>query len=164
MGQIILTSTRQEKNIKLETRLGSSIENNQLSSYTPFEINQFSKIKRDYPTVIFKDNPIPFSNCHGYTFSASRTGIWDSNSILKILEEDGYTEILDHSQVLPGDVILYWSQDGDAEHSGIVITKPDDKLKVPLVVGRWGRYSEAIHWAHISPYDFNFVKYYRVTK
>jgi hypothetical protein len=65
---------------------------------------------------------------------------------------------------MPGDVIIYFGDDGDAEHSGIVLTSPkDSQLRVPQVLSKWGKFSEFIHWANQSPYNFAFVKYYRIT-
>ena len=107
-----------------------------------------------------RTNPNPIYNCHGLTFASRRTWITDNESLHHIINDDGYKKI-DLEQVLPGDIILYFSEDGDIMHSAIVISKPDNHLKIPQVLSKWGKYKEIIHVANNCPYDFN-VEYYRV--
>ena len=164
MTPIYLPNQPEENKINLETRAGNPIENHQLFSFSPFELNQFQGLKDQYPFAVFKNNHIPFSNCHGYVFASSRTCIIDVECINKILNDDGYTKINDPSKILPGDIIIYWSDEGDAEHSAIVICKPESKPTVPWVVGRWGRYDEVVHLANNCPYDFSKATYHRITK
>jgi hypothetical protein len=153
-----------ETSIVVETRRGTRIPNYQSHEFSAFEMNQFHDIERDYPQVEFRTPlPNPIYNCHGLTFASRRTGIYDSGALDTILREDGYTEV-DRNSVLPGDIILYFGDGGDIEHSGVIISEPDQQLHVPKVVSKWGRYKEAVHWANNCPYDFGRVRYYRVTK
>ena len=95
------------------------------------------------------------------TFASRRTGIFERAVINQILDEDGYVEV-SASQVLPGDVIIYFAPDGDTEHSGIVVSAPTIDLGIPQVVSKWGKYSEFVHWANSCPYTFAKARYYRI--
>jgi hypothetical protein len=96
------------------------------------------------------------------TFASRRTGIFETWVINRILDDDGYREVtLD--EVLAGDVILYFDDTGDVEHSGIVILPPSqDPLRVPLIYSKWGKYAELVHRANQCPYNFAGARYYRV--
>lgn len=162
---IILLNQADIPSIDLYTRLGNKIENEQCTGYTPFELNQFKGYIDKYKnSAIFKYNPVPWANCHGYTFASSRTTIWDSEEVKKILHDDNYIEIKNYSDVKPGDVILYFDNKGDIVHSGIIISEYDSTIPVPKVVGRWSRFGEAVHFANNCPYNFSNAKYYRITK
>ena len=80
------------------------------------------------------------------------------------MAEDDYDEIAqDH--VLPGDVMLYIAENGDIEHSGIVVEKPDvDNLHTPKIYSKWGGFWEVIHWANVCPYDMSRAKFFRIVK
>lgn len=97
------------------------------------------------------------------TFAARRTWIHDSYAISKIISDDKYEKI-PHDKVLPGDVIIYYGDDGDIEHSGIVIKEPDHSLRIPLILSKWGLSGEVVHWANVGPYSFERPEYYRITK
>ena len=99
-------------------------------------------------------------NCHGLTFASRRTVIDKPNDIERIIQDDDYGEV-DHSDVKPGDIAVYYSG-GDAEHSGIVIEISDDR---PIkILSKWGVGQEVRHWVHVCPYDSSAVQYYRVTR
>ena len=152
-----------DSSINLDTALGHHIDNAQLFEISSFEKSQFENLIKQYGAwVKFRSNPTPQYNCHGLTFASRRTGIYDADELGKILKEDGYIE-LKTDKVLPGDIIIYFSEDGDYEHSGIVITSPDENsLNVPMVVSKWGKFAEVIHPANNCPYSFFNVKYYRI--
>lgn len=99
------------------------------------------------------------------TFASRRARIYDNEDIKKILNDDDY-ELMGENDVLPGDIIIYYSERGDAEHSGIVVSKPEriGRLFLPKVLSKWGNFEEVIHQVNECPYDCRFVKYYRVKK
>lgn len=150
--------------IVLQTRKGSEIPNVQSYEYSSFEINSFPQIERSHPQAKFRTPPIPLYNCHGLVFASSRTAITDSRFLQTIIDDDGFTEITKVDDVLPGDVILYYTEDGDVEHSGIVVAEPDKDLKIPRIISKWGRYKEVVHYANDSPYSWANVKYFRITE
>ena len=161
---IIHSNGATETSITLQTRKGTEIPNTQINEYSAVELNSFPQIERNHPAAKFRKPPIPYYNCHGLTFASKRTGISDNQSLRTILDEDGYSEIKNIDEVLPGDIILYYTEDGDIEHSGVVVSEPDKHLKIPMVVSKWGKYKEVIHSANDSPYSWPNVKYYRVTR
>ena len=82
--------------------------------------------------------------------------------VRKILDEDDYKKVPD-ADVLPGDVVVYIKENGDIEHSGVVLTKPGtEQLGIPKVVSKWGKFREVIHWANDCPYDWCRIEYYRI--
>ena len=163
MTGVLIPGSFCETDIALETREGKPIPNSQSHEFSPAEIAQYAILERAWAQVEFRTPPNPIYNCHGLTFASKRTGIWETAALHTILNDDGYTEV-DGSEVLPGDIILYYTETGDVEHSGIVVTTPNDQLGIPKVVSKWGRYREAVHWAHMCPYEFSNMRYYRVTE
>ena len=156
-----LDGTPRPPSIIMQTREGRWVFNSQIQEISAFEESYLPLFKRDYPDAEFRTGPNPVYNCHGLTFAARRTGIHETSNLLVILDDDRYAEVtLDH--VLPGDVILYFSADGDIEHSGVVISNDPGNFKVPKVLSKWGKYFEALHPFNRCPYDFQIVKYYRV--
>ena len=157
------------KGITLATRKGTSISNCQVETDPNDDRviawgKQFCKLYSDVvkKIVAIRNGFSGYYNCHGLVFAARRTWVDTSKEINKILEEDCY-EVVDREKVLPGDVILYYGENGEIEHSGIVVSKPDrDAFFVPLVVSKWGRWYEVVHWANSSPYRYE-VKFFRVT-
>jgi hypothetical protein len=98
-------------------------------------------------------------NCHGLTFASRRTWIEAPAEIAKIIKDDEYEEV-PFDRVLAGDIAVYYV-DGDAEHSGLVVSVND--LKVPIVLSKWGACHEVVHPVAQSRYDASNVKYYRIT-
>ena len=150
-----------ERSIQLDTALGNAIDNGQIFEISCFEKNQFKMLAKWDKSGELRTHPTPRYNCHGLTFASRRTGIFDGKVITKILDEDGYEEILSEN-ALPGDVIIYFADDGDTEHSGIVVSAPTVDLGVPKVISKWGKYAEFIHWANNCPYTFATARYYRI--
>jgi hypothetical protein len=151
-----------EITIALDSARGKPIDNAQILELSSFETAQIKKCEEKWTAGrVFRSSASARYNCHGMTFAARRTGIYDTTTINQILRQDGYQEVKPE-MVLPGDVILYFGTNGDAEHSGIVISAPIGKLGVPMVVSKWGKGSEFVHAANNCPYSFEAPKYYRV--
>jgi hypothetical protein len=102
-------------------------------------------------------------NCHGLTFAARRTSIYEPADVLMILAEDGYERVVNPEDVLPGDCVLYFNEDGEIEHSGIVVSRPEGVLKVPEVCSKFGPGGpELLHMANnCGPYPIINIRYYR---
>lgn len=144
----------------LQSRRSRWILNHQIQDISAYEANLFPKYKDEYPDAGIRSDPDPLYNCHGMTFASRRTGIHDPAMLHLILEDDNYSEVAP-KDVLPGDVIIYFSNDGDLEHSGIVVSGPGP-LMVPLVCSKWGKYCEVVHLANRCPYSYERPVFYRV--
>jgi hypothetical protein len=151
------------KGIKVQTRLGSEIANEQCSALTALDRSNFPDLERKWPNLRSRCEPTGIFNCHGLTFASRRTRIWETADVDKMLKEDDY-KLIPYGEVLPGDVIVYESDEGEFEHSGIVIESPSGPLAYPIVVSKWGHYAEKIHAANNCPYNFLKARYYRITK
>ncbi len=154
--------------ITLHTRKGTEIPNQQDWHLSSFIANQNRQVISDKKWVNVRwrtTQGSPVYNCHGLTFAGRRTNVSDSASITTILKDDGFHEIplLD---ILPGDVILYLTAEGEAEHSGVVAeVKPADgrgRLPEIWIFSKWGAGSEALHRVYECPYNQSKVKYFRV--
>lgn len=150
--------------IALETRAGHPIPNSQSHELTDADLSLASEYDKKYIGVTPRTPPNPIYNCHGLTFASSRTWIYDASALRMILKDDGYTEVA-RDDVLPGDVVLYYGDYGDIEHSGIVVSKPDEHFHIPFVVSKWGKLGERVHAAYVKPDIYgNDLHYYRITK
>jgi len=163
MGIIMTPYDTPKRSISLQTRKGNNVDNCQSGFLTLLEKSEFADLERKYPDKKKRTEPNAVYNCHGLVFGARRTAIDDGNEIMrKIIPDDEYHEIA-LQDVLAGDIALYFGDDGDIEHSAIVVSEPDSCVKIPMVVSKWGKYSEVIHLATYCEYSKN-IKYYRVTK
>jgi hypothetical protein len=156
-------STPRTRGLRLDTKQGNAIVNQQSFEIPNFERAQFRDLQTRFNAMQVRTDPTPIFNCHGLTFAARRTCISDSAEIAKILKEDAYMEI-PADEVLPGDVIIYHSENGDYEHSGVVVESPaqSESLKIPRVVSKWGKYCEVLHFANHCPYNYPGARYYRI--
>lgn len=123
-------------------------------------LNSVQRLRSRYPRAIPRNGPSGYYNCHGLVFASRRTSIFPED-IRRILIEDGYRQI-GEQDVLAGDVVLYNNSDGDIEHSGIVIRRPE--LRIPWVVSKWSTGEEFLHPALACPYNEGItLTYHRVT-
>jgi len=160
-------SLPQSKNIIIQTRQGNNIENIQYTDISDDEkeiiVKNEKKYEKKYLGLIRRTEVSPFYNCHGLTFATRRTWITEPDEILKIIKQDNYVQIKDN-EVLPGDIILYFSSSNNIEHSGIVVSVPETPPIIPLVVSKWGILREYIHRANHCPYSLTRIEYYRIIK
>jgi hypothetical protein len=129
--------------IRLQTALKHDIPNLQFSEISAFERNWAADLPTHYPEATFRTALCARYNCHGLTFASRRTRIAEGSSIALIRVHDNYDEI-ERRAVLPGDLVVYYDDDGDATHSGIVVAN-EEPLFVPIIVSKWGSGPEAIH-------------------
>jgi hypothetical protein len=147
--------------IRLQTARGTEIQNGPYEGISRLDENLFQSLVTAGRTV--RRGPSLKYNCHGLTFAARRTGIFDAPFVSLVLTEDGYEEIPNDDAVLPGDVVVYYSDDGDPSHSGIVLErKTAHGLFDPFVVSKFGKGHEFVHrlWDVPNVYGRN-IKYYR---
>jgi len=147
--------------LALQTRCENQIENEINREAVRYgDVLQVAGLERQYPLEIHR--PIAPSrkyNCHGLSFASRRTWIDRTSEIRKIISDDEYQEI-HFDDILPGDIAIYWSKQGDAEHSGIVVEV--NSFKVPIVLSKWGPCHEVVHHVARCPYDIHKVSYYRI--
>jgi len=66
----------------------------------------------------------------------------DTNSVRLILADDKWQEI-EIGDLLPGDIVIYFSEEGDANHSGLVVQCTEGR---PIIVcSKWGNGGEFLH-------------------
>jgi hypothetical protein len=145
--------------IRVETSKRTGIDNIQVMDVSAFERNWSVDIPKRYPRATQRTEMSPLYNCHGLTFASRRTRITDNDGIQRILADDMWTEIKE-IEVLPGDIVIYYSEEGDPNHSGVIVDV--GALKVPTICSKWGTAGEFTHLLNYCP-DFYgpITKYYR---
>lgn len=146
--------------IVLQTRAGGSVGNLQHHALSGFERLGLDATLQQYPFVTVRVRCSPVYNCHGLTFAARRTGIHEGAELRRILNDDGYARVADMA-VLGGDVVLYVDDDGDIEHSGIVVERGTSPL-FHKVCSKWGKGPEVVHTVAGSPYTTKHLEFHRV--
>lgn len=149
------------RRLHLQTRLGWDIPNEQGEPLVQGETERHRLTAQKYLSSRQLGDPSPYYNCHGLTFASRRTMVTDEVTLQRILMDDGYRPI-QANEVSAGDIIVYYL-DGYIEHSGIVIDNPVGPLRIPTIWSKWGRGSEMIHAANNCPYNYQSVRYYRMT-
>ena len=149
--------------LQLESAMGRQIGNEQSDEITLWDMAQYANLERRYGTLVQpRTAPCPTYNCHGMTFAGRRTGIASPVTVRQVLHEDSYKDV-PRNEVMPGDVILYFDDRGDVEHSGVVVEPPiSDLLGIPLVYSKWGKYKEMLHRGNQCPYNFASARYFRI--
>jgi len=123
------------KSIIVQTRKGSDIKNEQVETAFSFGgLMELEDLKRDFPNATIRGQKGSLYNCHGLTFASKRTGIYELADLQMILKEDDYHEI-HFNETLPGDIVLYFSEDGDVEHSGVLVdVNEGSDIRIPKIV------------------------------
>jgi hypothetical protein len=142
--------------IRLETSKRTGITNFQLVDVSAFERNWAAEIPKLYPRVRQRTKMSPTYNCHGLTFASHRTRITESEAIETILVDDKWTAI-EMQNALPGDIVVYFSEEGDPNHSGIIVAC-DDLLGVPTICSKWGSAGEYVHLVTDCPPFYGPIK------
>lgn len=163
MGLILIGSAESNKGkaIALQTRLGTDIPNEQYWEVSPLKLAGLTKaldsiIKNKQNQVQERKAATGLYNCHGMTFACRRTGIFETVDVKTIINDDGYKKI-DLSEVLPGDIILYFD-DNELAHSGLVV---EIRSNVPFVLSKWGSGGEFIHHFKVCEYPIDAIEFYR---
>lgn len=150
------------RSLQLSTRALNYIENI-LDEIPPTDggIAEADAFRTDFRTAVHRPGPPSARyNCHGLTFAARRTRIWQDESIEQILTEDGYAQV-QQADVIVGDLILYL-KDGAPDHSGLVVEIGDAASGGIRVLSKWGEAHEVVHWINECPYKDCSKVFYRL--
>lgn len=129
--------------IRLETSQRTGIDNHQDSELTASIVAWAKKLSRQFPSARRRTDASAGYNCHGLTFASRRAWVYRGRDLQRILADDQYAEV-ELPSVLAGDIVIYRGDDGDFNHSGIVVEAGGD-LIVPLVCSKWAHAGEYIH-------------------
>jgi hypothetical protein len=162
---IIDPGQRSPRRLALEATDATPIENEiGASEISAFELNQHRMLDQQYGhPVQARTDPSLVFNCHGLVFASRRTWIVNPKQVTALLPKDGYSRV-QQSEVMPGDLILYFDEYYEPTHSGIVLVAPSAaNLYIPTIYSKWGKYREMIHPANRCPYapDLVRARYYR---
>ena len=159
-----------DTSITLFTRRGNKIDNiqgwelsNHQLSLLPNNLNRFGP---PFVKFLTKDG-CPVYNCHGLTFGSRRTSVEASNKTINlIIQDDGFEEVKP-ADVQEGDIVIYYDEDGEVQHSGIVVEMMRSASlasSVPKVWSKWGLAQETVHHFKTMPYNNVEPKYFRMTR
>jgi len=147
--------------IRLETSKRSGIDNVQGGEIAAFQSKWNARLPKQFPDARRRTEMSAIYNCHGLTFASRRTRVENTQGVQKILQDDHWLELTNPRDVLPGDVVVYFAEEGEANHSGTVI-ECDGPLFVPLVCSKWGNAGEFIHRVRYCPTIYGpVIKFYR---
>lgn len=135
--------------IRLETSTGRGIDCSQEHQLTHPVLALDKKMRKDHPTARPRTDPSVSYNCHGLTFASRRAWIWKSVSITDIISDDKYDEVA-IDKVIPGDIVIYYSELGEPNHSGVVVAA-GPPLVEPEVCSKWAYCSEFVHGLRDCP-------------
>lgn len=148
--------------LALETARRNQIANTRASEV---ELTHYGRIQvRDLEAkygdrVTARGPATPYYNCHGLVFAARRTAIHEIPTVKLILKDDGYQEV-PKSQVLSGDVVIYFDDEGEPIHSGVVLDPPTrESYWIAIIYSKWGDAGEYIHRTNQGPYCPDGVRY-----
>ena len=162
---VIITNPNQFpiSEITVQTRKGNDIKNVQCKIPLTLLLKYERDLEKKYPSFKLRSKPSGMYNCFGLVFASRRTTVEDLSEIPKILAEDNYVEIKNHKEVLPGDIVLYKTED-DIPHAGIVVSRPNG-FGYPLICSKWGVWGEVLHYANdCPPYYPAELVYYRIQR
>lgn len=156
-----------KKALALETRLGSQIENEMDPEPLPAgSVAEAQDMKAKYPACIHRQTEVTAAyNCHGLTFAARRTQIFDPSAVRMILKEDGYHQVAASAEVSAGDIVIYVDRPtGDITHSGIVVERGAGLPSIPKILSKWGACHEVVHPVNFNPYMPASIEYWRIVR
>jgi hypothetical protein len=146
--------------IRIETSKRRGIDNHQDGEIIEGNKLWFRNLPSLHPNAKVRTNPSVLFNCHGLTFACRRSKILDLRNIRKVLEDDCWSEMA-LADILPGDIVIYFDGDGDANHSGIIVQYSPEEL-TPLIVSKWGYGPEFVHRLSDVPEMYGpITKFYR---
>jgi len=149
--------------IRLETSKKRGIENHQGTEISKFHLNWAKTLARKHPCAKRRTSLSASYNCHGLIFASRRTRIERSSCIKTILGDDGYYEV-PMKDVLPGDIVIYYSDEGEPNHSGVVV-EYQNPLVVPIVYSKWGNAGEFVHPLRECPNMYGpHFRFYRCSR
>lgn len=152
--------------LALETRKKNSISNYHDTGVVVLgDTLAAAALKKQYLASVHRPTPVCYTyNCHGLTFASRRTQITSSAEVRRILNDDDYSSVLP-SDVIAGDVVIYVSEGGDIDHSGIVLDTSQALIGGGVkVLSKWGKAHEVVHMVRDCPYGDMKLEFYRVCK
>lgn len=108
------------RSIRLDTRTGKEIENEQSLPPDQRTVSIFQRIVQQHPQWSTRKECCGTYNCFGHVWASRRTCIFKSGQVWRIFQEDGYREI-DHSKATRGDIAVYLMENStDIWHAGVI--------------------------------------------
>jgi len=132
--------------IPLGTHLGTNIPN---ETSVPQLSLAGSRLKTEdsyRATWTSRRSPIAGYNCFGHVFACRRTALYGDADIEEVLCEDGFGEIHNEADWAPGDVVVYFDDDGpmhagelvrfDHVPIGLMDGPQEPQARVPIVLSK----------------------------
>ena len=120
MFEVVDFTASSRKSIRLDTRQGNHVDNEQSPAPDQYAVTKFDEIVDQHPYWTTRKECCGTYNCFGHIWASRRTSIYDVADVWRILHEDGYTEI-DVKVADRGDVALYlWKNSNTIWHAGVI--------------------------------------------
>ena len=142
MFEIVGFAASSRKSIRLDTRQGNHVDNEQSLPPDQQTVTLFDRVVDQHTHWVVRKECCGIYNCFGHVWASRRTCIYDEEEVRKILHEDGYREInLDLAD--RGDIALYLWKDSDTIwHAGVIEPRAiqtnikGDARTVPWVISK----------------------------
>ena len=144
--------------IRVETAKKNGVNNLQGTDVTNLDRGLDRELAEKFRHARRRTGVCALYNCHGLTFASRRTRITHARDVRRILDDDNYS-VVDVQNVLPGDVVLYLSELGDVNHSGVVVECVFGHE--PKVFSKWGNGGEFVHDVRHCPDLYGPIIQYR---
>ncbi len=116
-----------------------------------FYASNANRIQNLAKFAMFRDEPTPAYNCHGWVFSGSY--IIKGEDVPTILKDNGYVPV---EKPELNDLIIYSDLQGTVLHTGIIAGFLHDQ---PLIESKWGISGIYVHPVEHQPYSPHFAFY-----
>jgi hypothetical protein len=137
-----------EPTIKVQTRLGTDIQNAQAPPPNEMCIGRFDSLLKKRALWVLRKRPCGLYNCFGLIWASRRTSIYEQDQIEIILRDDGYRPLGDAESLHCGDLVIYYGRGGsDIWHVGkvmelrnLVVSGQDveaEPSRIPWVLSKW---------------------------
>lgn len=120
MFESLAFASSPRRSIRLDTRTGKEIENEQSLPPDERTISIFRRIVKQHPQWTTRKECCGIYNCFGHVWASRRTCIYNTDHVWRIFEEDGYREI-DLSKASGGDIAVYLTENPrEVWHAGVI--------------------------------------------
>ena len=149
--------------IRIETSQGHVIDCSQRADLVDSEVRGHNRLVAKYQHAVLRTGASSEYNCHGLTFISRRAWVTERKAIDLVLDDDGYDEIK-LKDTIPGDIVIYFSDTGDPNHSGLVVEGAGSLLDM-RVCSKWAYAGEFVHGLHNCPSEYGpTARFFRCTR
>src|SRR5262245_55764449 len=141
MLELLRLAGSPQKSIRLQTRAGTDVENDQAAPPDERMVRIADALAAKHPFWSRRRPHFGIYNCAGHVWANRRTSVREARWWNVILKDDGYRRI-DEREIMPGDAAIYTVPGGTFLHVGLVMelrpfSGSTSGAVVPLILSKW---------------------------